>query len=198
MRTILERRPAPRNLLQLQFNKLDPAVADIPQGASGICILPEEIPSLQVYLAIALIWRTFCQDASAYSVRRELRRPQYTRKIARPLSTSARPKRPETVRIYIGDDVSQRLFRVSSKTNEPQTAAWSFRRRLSEDLGSHIRTLNDDRCGIDRMLMVSRCVARRYRDVQQRHMFICEYGNMKRGLFHRQNLGTVVWCGHSR
>ena len=53
-------------LLQLQFNKLDPAVADIPQGASGICILPEEIPSLQVYLAIALIWRTFCQDASAY------------------------------------------------------------------------------------------------------------------------------------
>ena len=55
-----------RNLLQLQFNKLDPAVTDIPQGASGICILPEEIPSLQVYLAIELIWRTFCQDASAY------------------------------------------------------------------------------------------------------------------------------------
>jgi len=62
----MEEAGAERNLLQLQFNKLDPAVADIPQGASGICILPEEIPSLQVYLAIALIWRTFCQDASAY------------------------------------------------------------------------------------------------------------------------------------
>ena len=58
--------PSAASLLQLQFNKLDPAVADIPQGASDICILPEEIRSLQVYLAIALIWRTFCQDSAAY------------------------------------------------------------------------------------------------------------------------------------
>ena len=202
---------AERNLLQLEFNKLYPAVANIPQGASHICILPEEISSLQVYLAIALIWRTFCQDASAYDdadARRLLcdcgnglagieHQSLATNAIIDlhfvvfDVSTRGRGKSPglwvrqldqnglKRVRIYIGDDVGQGLFRVRIKTHEPPWAAGPFRRRLSEDLGSHIRTLNDDRCGIHRMLMVSRCVARRYHDVQQRHIFICEYGHMK-------------------
>jgi hypothetical protein len=54
-----------RNLLELQFDELNPSVADIPQGAGYMGILPEEISALEIYLAIGLIWRRLCHNASA-------------------------------------------------------------------------------------------------------------------------------------